>query len=219
MAATSPASAGRERDRSAPTRRCGRPADAGGRRPPGRAGRRRAARPRSFQAGRAAAAAQLKRELPGQVGAVVNARVEALAAERAGQVPGVTQQEAPPVGKLGDQPAVHAERGRPGDFPHPDSLPDPSLDRSRPPRPVPGSLASCSASPSSRSPTKVSQLSAGQRHEQDIAFRAGDQCPAVARQAALHDPAGDQRRCPGRSCPPASRPSIPASRCARRRRR
>jgi hypothetical protein len=76
------------------------------------------------QAG-AGAAAQLKRELPAQVAPVVDARVQALAAERAGQVPGIAEQEQPPVGQLGDQSAVHPERGRPGNLVHPDPLADP----------------------------------------------------------------------------------------------
>src|ERR1700733_5856887 len=59
------------------------------------------------------AAAKLKRELPGQVMGVVHAGVQALAAERARQVPGIAEQEPQLVGQARRRPSVHAESGRP----------------------------------------------------------------------------------------------------------
>ena len=102
-------------------------------------------------------------------------------------MPGVTEQEAPSIGKLGNQPTVHAERGRPGDFPHPDSLPDPSLEH-RGHRAGPRITGQPPGLALVEVPHEGEPVSAGQRHEQDLAFRARDQCPAVARQAAFMIP-------------------------------
>ena len=146
----------------------------------------------AFQQAGAAAAAQLERELPAQVVAVVNARVQALTAEWAGQVPGIAKQEAPSIGELGDQSTVHPERGRPGDLLHTDPLCDPSLDHrgyraSRRVTRQPLGLALVDVS------HEGEPVSAGQGYDQDPAFWAGDQCRTVSRQAACHDPAGNHR--------------------------
>ena len=60
-------------------------------------------------------AAQDERELPREVVAVVQARVEPFAAERAREVSGVADQETPAVRQARDDPPVHPKRREPGD--------------------------------------------------------------------------------------------------------
>ena len=60
-------------------------------------------------------AAQDERELPREVVAVMQARVEPFAAERARQVSGVADQETPAVRQARDDPPVHPKRREPGD--------------------------------------------------------------------------------------------------------
>src|SRR5829696_4443764 len=60
-------------------------------------------------------AAQDERQLPRQVVAVVQPRVEPLPAERAREVGGVADQETPAVRQARDDPPVHPKRREPGD--------------------------------------------------------------------------------------------------------
>ena len=64
-------------------------------------------------------------KFPGDVGGIHERRVQSFAAQRAGQMGGIAQQEAPPVAQALDHALVHLERGNPAEIaqPHLDAGP------------------------------------------------------------------------------------------------
>jgi hypothetical protein len=109
---------------------------------------------------RAGAAAQPERELPGQVVGVVEAGVQALAAERARQVAGVAEQEASALRQARDHAVVHAKGRRPPNVHHGNvGATRRAIAAATASRGV--ALATRSASRSSSSPTNVIQRSSG----------------------------------------------------------
>ena len=154
----------------------------------------------------------LQGKFPGQVGAVVQAGVQALATERAGQMTGVTEQEAPRVSQPGGEAALHPERGGPGHIVDPDQAGrDPAANR-RGDR-APGGITAQFLGFLVVEVTDESEPApAGQRREEHVALRAADQRGPVPGQPARHAHVGDQGRarvgrarqvlahgCPGRA--------------------
>jgi hypothetical protein len=139
-------------------------------------------------------AARLQRELPRQVGPVVQAGVQALAAERAGQMTGVTQQEAARVGQAGGEAALHPERGRPGDVVDPDQIGgDPAAHR-RGDRGRGGIAAQRLGFLAVEVTDEADPAPAGQRREEHVTRRAADQRGSIPGQPAGHAHIGDQGR-------------------------
>ena len=147
----------------------------------------------AVQQGGPGPATLLQGQLPGQVGRVLQAGVQPLTAERAGQVTGVAEQETPLVGQVRGHPAVHPEDGRPahvGDLDDVarDAVADRRGDRVR---------GWCTGQ---RADLGLIQIAddgepalAGQRRQQHIALRGGDQRSAVPRQPAAYGCLGHQR--------------------------
>ena len=58
---------------------------------------------------------ELEGQLPGQVVPIVQTGVQAFTTERAGQMTGVAEEEAPTIGQVRGHPPMHAERCSPAD--------------------------------------------------------------------------------------------------------
>ena len=130
-------------------------------------------------------AAQDERQLPGQVVAVVQARVEPFAAERARQVGGVADQEPPAVRQARHHPPVHPERREPGDVGGPIFPAEPCLD--------PGDdVLDGYALDVLLEVLEADPASAGEWREQQQAIRRADDAGLVARERRRHRDVGDE---------------------------
>ena len=130
-------------------------------------------------------AAQDERELPREVVAVMQARVEPFSAERARQVSGVADQETPAVRQARDDPPVHPKRREPGDVGGSILPAEPYLDAGDDFFGGYGLHLLFQVLETDPAPAR-------ERREQQQAIRTADDAGLVARERRLHRDVGDE---------------------------